>query len=203
MNSVDMDRPARVATAVHEAGHAVVATLAGLSIRYVSIAALGGGGVTVVRDRRTFPMLEMTAVLCAGMAAEDITGVEDRWEIVDSSASGDVKNIREACREWHAGADGVTVLDLAARSWALAFDMVVENYGAVLAVAERLHAGRKALTGPEVRACIAGASTMRPEVLAEDGRTFWVPAYSALRNWGPARPQRQAAMTRAATNSQP
>ncbi len=179
--------PLDVSFAVHEAGHAVVATLTGLAVRYATLAARGGGALVVLRGRRSgFPPKESIAVSCAGMIAQDIAGTDERWDIAQDSHAGDVTDIRADARAWHAKIGDATVQAIIEQSWALAFDVVVDNYGAVLAVAERLLDSRKALTGPEIRACVNAAPTARPDQVPADGRTFWLPDHSSLRNWGPA-----------------
>ncbi|MEV4212557.1 M50 family metallopeptidase [Micromonospora sp. NPDC049662] len=184
----------RISTAVHEAGHAVVATLTGIAVRYATLAPRDGVGVVVLRPRRGgFPALESIAISCAGLIAEDVAGTDERWGIAEASQDGDVTNIRAAARDWHAASDGVTVLDLIARSWELAFDLVLNHYGAVLAVAEHLLSSRRALTGPQIRGCISSAPTMRPESVPADAHAFWIPNYVSLRNWGPAARRRRKA----------
>lgn len=194
MNSTLMEAPDldQISVAVHEAGHAVVATLTSIAVRYATLASRDGWGVVVIRPRRTgFPAQESIAVSCAGLIAQDVAGTDHRGNIVEMSDDGDITHIRTYARAWHAASDGVTVLDLITRSWAMAFDLVVNNYGAVLAVAERLLTSSRALTGPEIRTCINAASTVRPDSVAADGHTFWVPDYSSLRNWGPAASRRR------------
>lgn len=187
-----VDDADRISVAVHEAGHAVVATLTGIAVRYATLAARDGGGVVVPHPRRGgFPAQEMIAITCAGLIAEDVAGTAERWDIAEASHAGDITSIRADARAWHAASDGVTVLDLAARSWEMAFDLVVDNYGAVLAVAEQLLSSRKALTGSQIRACVNSATTIRPNLVPADGRTFWIPSYSGLRNWGPAARRRR------------
>lgn len=189
--------PDKISVAVHEAGHAVVAVLTGCAVRYATLAPRGAAGAVVLRPRRTgFPRQETIAVSCAGLIAEDMVGVDDRWDITyasDGDGDGDIAAIRDDARAWHAASDGATVLDLAARSWAMAFDLIVHNYGAVLAVAEALLSSRRALTGRQIRVRINGAPAVRPEAVPDDGRTFWVPEYSVLRNWGPAPRRRRKA----------
>jgi len=172
--------------AIHEAGHAVVATITGITVRYATLAPRDGGGMVVLRPRRTgFPARESIAISCAGMIAQDVAG-EERWFIVEESDPGDVANIRDDARRWHAASEGVTVLDLITQAWEVAYDLIVNHYGAVLAVAERLMTSRTALTGPEIRTCIDTAPAESPSSLTPGGRTFWVPEYSSLRNWGPS-----------------
>jgi hypothetical protein len=197
-----MDSPTQAADldgfsyAVHEAGHAVVAILTGIAVRYATIAPRGGGGVVVLRPRRRdFPAQESIAISCAGMIAEDVAGTDERWDIAEASQGGDITNIRDDARAWHAASGAATVLGLCERSWAMAFDLVVDNYGAVLAVAEQLLTSCKALTGPEIRACINNAPTVRPTSVPADGRAFWIPSYSSLRNWGPAARRKRKAGT--------
>lgn len=192
--TADLDQ---ISVAVHEAGHAVVALLTGVAVRYATIAPRDGGGMVVLRPRRSgFPAQESIAISCAGLIAQDVAGTDERWRIAEASHAGDITDIRADARAWHAASDGVTVLDLIARSWAMAFDLVVDNYGAVIAVAERLLSSRKALTGPEIRASINGASAVRPDSVPADGRSFWIPTYSGMRNWGPAANRRRKTASR-------
>lgn len=189
--------PGQVSAAVHEAGHAVVATLTGIAVRYATLAPRTGGGAVVLRPRRAgFPAQDSVAISCAGIIAQDVAGTDERWDIAEMSGAGDIRNIRDDAQLWHAAAsDGATVLDLINRSWVMAFDLIIDNYGAVLAVAERLLLSNKALTGPEIRACINGAPTVQPDDVPADGRTFWIPRYSTLRNWGPAANSKRKATT--------
>ncbi|MFI9553137.1 M50 family metallopeptidase [Nonomuraea endophytica] len=194
--------PGQISVAIHEAGHAVVASLTGITVRYATLASRDGGGIVVLRPRRTgFPAQESIAISCAGMIAQDVAGTDERWDIAEMSDAGDIRHIRADARAWHAASDGVTVLDLITRSWAMAFDLVLDNYGAVLAVAERLLLSSKALTGPEIRACINGAPTIRPHPVPADGHTFWIPRYSSLRSWGPAASGNRRAASSAGSGS--
>jgi hypothetical protein len=186
--------PDRIDTAVHEAGHAVTAILAGFSVRYATLHPRNRdyAGMVVLHDRRRWPRQESLAISCAGMIAQDVAGTDERRSITELSDQGDILAIREYARRWHASTDdGATVLDLIARSWELAFDLVVENYGAVIAVAERLLTSRRAVTGTQIHTCMASAPTIRPDEVPTDARQFWVPDYSALRSWKPAASRRK------------
>ena len=179
--------PDQASIAIHEAGHAVTAICFGFGVRYATIAPRNGGGVVVLNPRRRgFPAQATIASCCAGMISQDVSGVDERWNIVEDSQADDITNIRAYARAWHAASDGVTVLDLITRSWEVAYDLIVDHYGAVLAVAQQLLSSRRALTGHEIRSCFNGAPVVRPDPVPADGRTFWVPAYSRLRNWGPS-----------------
>jgi len=172
----------KISVAVHEAGHAVAAIRLGVAVRYATIAPRDGGGAVVLRPLRTgFPAQAAIAISCAGLVAQDVAGVDGRWVIVDG-AEADVTSIRQYARSWHAACDDATVLGLIAMSWAMAFDLVVANYGAVLAVADRLMSSRSALSGPEIREIVDDAPAVAPTSVPSDGRDFWVPGYSGLRN---------------------
>lgn len=190
---IPTDDPYRLQTAVHEAGHAVVATLTGFSVEYATIAARRAAGAVMLRPRRRWPHHETVAISCAGMVAEDVVDTGDRWEIVEASHSGDVTEIRDGARRWHATRpDDSTVLGLIGEAWATAYDLVTGHYGAVLDVTARLLTSRKTLTGREIKTLIAAAPTVTPPPpLTDDGRTFWVPPYTSLRSWGPATRRRR------------
>ena len=180
--------------AEHEAGHAVAAHLLGFTIDYVTIRAVTGGGQVAVRDRKTGYPLDMWAtVMCAGILTEDITTDTDRADILESGRS-DATYVRDIAREMHRARPGDgTVLHLAALAWTTAYQLVTSNYGAIRAVADQLLNSRRALTGPQVRRCIAAASTALPPAPRPDSATFWLPDEADfIRTWAPAPARRRA-----------
>jgi hypothetical protein len=172
-------------TAHHEAAHAVIATLHGIPVRYTTIRPRRRdyGGVTVVRHRADETWQAYGALLCAGPIADDIYGTR-RPDL--ARGVGDLAHLRTMARqvrqETRAGRPpaGVTVTRtasvqaIARIAWAQAHRDLVANYGAVLAVAERLLACRRTLAGPELRDIVASAppAEMPRAIWAAD---FWPP----------------------------
>ncbi len=186
-------------TAHHEAAHAVVATVRGISVRYTTLRprAAGWGGLTNLRHPKTDGPWEFYgAVLAAGPIADDIhTGITCRPEL--ARPVGDLAYLRQAAREVRqetrerrpptgvAVPRTATVRAIAEIAWREAHDVLSANYGAVLAIAERLHAAGT-LTGAEVRHLV---DTAEPVTMpyGEVSRKFWPPWFMAKGWWAPAR----------------
>lgn len=174
----------QVSLALHEAAHAVVAIQTGISVRYATVAARSGGGRVVLRNRRSgWPWMGTLATFAAGAIVEDVADRANRYAIADDSAD-DIEAIRAIARQWcRERSDAATVLDLVTRAWATAFNLVIEHYGAILAVAEQLLVDRSAVTGVQVRQHVATAGQVRPESIHDDAHTLWITRYSHLRKW--------------------
>lgn len=177
------------ATAVHEAAHGVVGVLRDLPVRYATIRARDGGGLLQMNQRRRgSPSRDLIALLAAGAIGEDVAGV-CRWDAADS-AYDDVRYLRDVAWDWfRAEPDGPTVLDLIANSWAMAHDLIVDNWGAIVAVAVRLVTDRRAVTAAEIRRTITAADRrVCPDPVDHDDdlrdpRTFWVKDHLQFRKW--------------------
>ncbi len=180
--------------AVHEAGHAVVAALAGFPISYVTIRAKWpAGGKIQYRNRRSAPYTRpnLMRVACAGAIAEDLAAINHRADVMDGALT-DLQHLRDMARkEWHQGHQpGHTVVDVARDAWAQAFDLVMGNAGAVAAVTQALLASPRALTGAQIRDLVPNAPDLTPDAVPDDARDFWPISYSRLR-WTPGRPPKR------------
>lgn len=177
------------ATALHEAAHGVVGLARNLPVRYATVRARHGGGAVNMnyRSKGGYPSRDMIAILAAGAIVEDLAGV-DRWEAGDT-ASSDLRCLRDVAWDWfRARPDGPTVLELIAGSWALAYDLIVANWGAIGAIAVQLIESPRAVTAREMTHLMDTADTVKPEdalgrPLPVDARTFWLKDYTLLRKW--------------------
>lgn len=149
----------------HEAAHAVVATIHGIPVRYVTVRPrrTGWAGLTRLRHPKAeSPWQGYCAVLAAGPIADDVyTRIRERPHL--ARAAGDYDLLRDAARQVRqetrarrppVGIEvsrNATVRAIAELAWRQAHRDLVANYGAVLAVAERLLSSRRTLAGAEIQ----------------------------------------------------
>jgi hypothetical protein len=186
-------------TAHHEAAHAVVAAVRDIPIRYVTIHPRRADhqGMTVVRHRKVEPPWEnYGALLAAGPIADDIyTGAQCRPQL--ARPAGDLALLRDMSRdvrkETRSGSPppGIvvarmdTVRAIAEAAWQEAYADLMNNYGAVLAVANRLLSSRRTLDGVEVRRMVAATPPVFPPPCGELMADFW-PSWFMRGWWTPA-----------------
>lgn len=183
----------RPKTCHHEAAHAVVAAARGVEIEYVTTdpREVKYAGGTKVRWRDDTPWQDYGAVLAAGPIADDVfTELRARSELVHES--GDYELLRRLARDVRRQTRSgdpfpgfevphrASVHAIAKIAWTEAHGTLIENYGAVLAIAARLGGSRRTVTGAEVYRLLGCAvpAEMPNASLAAD---FWPPNF--MRGW--------------------
>jgi hypothetical protein len=188
----------RARVAHHEAAHAVVATVRGIAVRYTTTRPrrAGWGGATCVRHSKAETWEAYGALLAAGPIADDLYG-ERRPDL--AQGDGDLDYLRTMARqvrqETRAGrppigakvAQTASVQTIAKFAWAEAYRDLIANYGAVLAVADRLLSSRHTLAGPEIRDIVASAAPVGAP-RAGWAADFWPPWF--MKNWWVPEPAR-------------
>ncbi len=195
-----MSRVDRRTVAIHEAGHAVTATRAGWPLRYVTLAPRAHGGRGQVRPYSyavgTDTWDEMVVFAAGPIAHDIITGCRNRMPIIASLS--DFEHIRDAARYTHhavrAGEPLVkglprttTVRQYVVASWADACRQVMDDWGAVLAVADALLDSRRAVSGKAIRRIVAAAAPVEPPPHAHLAASFWASGFTPPGWWAPAR----------------
>ena len=177
----------REITAVHEAGHAVVAIVLGWSVRYATMQPRSGdAGATVWgRPRRRCHLLDAGAIYLAGMAAE-ATWHDDRRYMVEC-ARGDLRTARDTARrivrmrEQEGALPGIDAgwseWDLGARMWHRARDLVAEYREAIEWTGAELATASRAVAGSWIRNAIANSPRNDEPADADE---WWAPRYSRL-----------------------
>lgn len=182
----------RPRTCHHEAAHAVVAAAHGAVVEYVTARPRRAGheGVTRIRWRDDDPWDVYGATLAAGPIADDIfTNIRARPQL--AREGGDYQLLRQLAREVREEVRGgnpppgaevprVTVQAIAKTAWLKAYATLVAHYGAVLAVAARLSASSRTVTGAEVCRLMDSAD---PAEMPHAGPAadFWPPFF--MRGW--------------------
>ncbi len=185
----------RTALAIHEAAHAVVAVRFALPIVRVTLNARTRDhqGHVVLRDSAVArPIWDLMAFSAAGPIAEDIArGGRDRRGGTWRGAAdleylhGDAVLVQDAFREGRPERglpQTASVQQIAETAWAHAYRLVIDNWGAIVAVSAALLNARRALTGAKVRAIADSAASVTPLPTAHLAETFWPPQYTG-RMW--------------------
>jgi hypothetical protein len=190
------------ATAIHEAGHAVIALRHRLPIKYVTLRSRTPDSAAHVRFQDYTVVLTTwvdMVLSAAGPLAEDIaTGCRDRLYVTEG-ALADFEDFRESARYTRTAlrrgarpdrdrglSPRSTVRQIAAAAWADTYRLVVADYGAILAVADALLDSRRALTGTEIARVIARAEPAEPPRSAHLAENFWPSWFTGPGWWGPA-----------------
>lgn len=194
----------RAAVAMHEAGHAVVATRCGWPIRYVTLASRSASSTAHVKHPN-YPFETVTwdeiAVSAAGPIAHDIINDCCDRPFIAQGSTGDFEHMRDAARftraAFRAGhqperglSRGATVRQITEVGWAEAYHRVTADWGAILAVTDALLDSRRALTGRDIRHLVEHAAGAPPPPHAELAAKFWPPGFQPRRWWTPAARER-------------
>lgn len=194
----------RVETAWHEAGHALVATRLGAVVRKVNMNPRGGDASAFVltRDEERDP-LRLMAFSLAGVLAQDIhTGCAQRNRVI-AGGGHDLPVVRDDARaalaRYRTGEQpgwnlrkNPTVLRIAEHAWRLSHATIMDDYGALVALAGELVEAKRVVYGPRVQEVIDGA--LRAPAPAHAVRTavdFWPPWFQPRGWWVAPRGKRE------------
>ena len=194
-NWAPVDR--RTALAIHEAGHAVIATRAGFPIRYVTLASRTKGSEAHVKMRDEeveYSVWDSMAFSAAGVIAHDIgSGCRDRVFVAEGGGYDfevlldDARFTRAAFRDGACSERGLpqraTVRQIAVAAWADTYQRVVADYGAILAVTDALLRSHQALTSAAIRRLVEGATAVELPPHAHLAETFWPPRFMSRGAW--------------------
>jgi hypothetical protein len=189
----DLRKKLRPVIAIHEAAHVVVGLHHDMPFEHVSLFRQPGKSEGHVRPIQSgnpggYHCHHIMPTYAAGAIAQDIaTGCRDRITTAQGSRS-DFTEVRECARLVRQaqlrGED--TCMDLSPRAtvrkiaevaWAGAYRIVVDQYGAIQAIADALLNAGRYLTQDDCERIIAGAGQVEPPAIAHLAEQFWPPFF--------------------------